>query len=232
MRPTPFALVALAAVTGLIGCECQPADPEPQVISQEPTPAGKPAPAPRPEGLHVTPFRFGALSSSTAATVEAVDAKLADKYTVRAAGPDAVKGATVEILLGEDVVAEVWPTPDGSRIEGAWSRHGHVLFPWNTRLGIKMGAHKNWSKMACAPAEARFAARARCAPVGETRIGYLLELQPEEAKTFPTREQLAERPIVGMVWTPDAPTADPKAAGDGKPSKAPLVIDLQELKPQ
>lgn len=205
----------------LVGCECTPAPEDASTIRVQPTPASKPPPKPKPEGLYASPHRLGPLSNEIAPTVEAVDAVLPDKYTVRAASKEATKGATIEVLLGEAVVLELWPSEDKKWIQRAVAKHEHVVFPWGTRVGIRIGDHKNWARMACKPAEAPFEGKGWCNAFSEARIGYVVEGWKGEGPPPADKEGMVDAHIVGMVWSPDAPGTEKKAPG--KPMEIQLV---------
>lgn len=201
-RSIPLA-VALLGLT--VGCEFSSSSsrPTPPAAPVAKPVAAKPA-APRLEGLRAGPSRLGPLSAKLAPTVEAVDEAMPDKYTVRAPAEGATPGAAVQVLLDDTVVLEIFGSDDGSYIDRAWSADKHVIFPWNTRVGDRIGDHKNWKRMTCVAAKAPFEGKAICNAFAEARISYLVE--GWEGDVVPGKELLADLEIAGVVWTPDAPT--------------------------
>ncbi len=223
VRPL-FSLLVIVSLAGLSGCECQPADPAPGEPLPEPQ-AGEPKAQPaRPDGLYASPHRMGPLSVESLPTLAAIRDALPEKYAVREAGAGVFEGATVEVMLGEEVILEITPSADGTKIERAVARGGHVVFPWNTKVGMLARDQKNWARMTCVAAPAPFTGHAMCNAFAEGRIGYLLKGWEGDPNTLPERDVIEGLPIVGMIWTPGATGPDPKPK---KPkSDAPQVIQM------
>lgn len=202
----PFARLAVIAGALATAWACSVEQPTPGNASKPAKPAAaananKKAPAKsKVEGLKAGPYNLGPLKMTTVPTVESIDEALADKYTVQAAGEGATEGANVQVLLEGAVIAEIFPSEDGTQIAKAVSRHKEVVFPWDSRVGDRIGDHKHFNRMTCTPAQAPFKGEAICAAFEDARIVYLIK--GWEGDTTPGKELLADNTITGLLWLP------------------------------
>jgi hypothetical protein len=217
--------VGLLAFSGLFATlvACSGSAPEAPAEQAQPGAKARKAKAPgagegRPDAVHVVPKRFGNLTSDTAPTVEGIAAKMGAPYTARAA-EGALAGATVQILRDGAVVADVWPSADGKSILRAYSTSDKVQYPFNGRVGLRMGDHKNWTRMVCEAAPSPLDGKAFCHASSDAHLGYIVEGWAGDATVVPAKEALADLKIVGLLWAPAAP-------GEvTKPAVAPLPAD-------
>lgn len=191
VRFSAFALLSALAV--LPACDDEPA----------PAPAAAPKPPPKPKSnlLQGTMNGIGPITATTPPTVEAIDALLDEAYTVRPA-QDAPEGVTVQVLFKDSVVLNVFPTEAGDKILRAVSTDAHVVFPWETKVGQRMGDHHNWERMTCKLAEKPYEGKAVCHAFEAARVGYLVEGWAGEPGVLPGKELVADAKIAGVVWTP------------------------------
>lgn len=201
--------VVLAGVPGLLalGVACggdDTGDGAAETPPEVPVPVAKPV---EPQGMRVDMHRFGPIAKTVKPTVEALREVLPDLYGVEPAGEHAVvDSAVAHLFLGDRRIAEVLASDDGQTIRRIWSDHEHVVFPWVTRVGDRIGDHKHWDRMTCTLADPDFGdERAVCFAFEAARIAYLIQDWPgydPESPELPGKELLAEQPITGMVWTP------------------------------
>lgn len=171
----------------------------------------------RPDMVHVVPKRWGNLTADVAPTAEAISGKIGAPYSARAA-EGGLAGATVQIVRDGAVVADIWPTTDGKSILRAYSTSDKVQYPFNGHVGLRMGDHKNWTRMVCEAAPTPLDGKAFCHASSDAHLGYIVEGWEGDAKVVPAKEKLADLKIVGLLWAPSAPSAavtpEPPAAGD------------------
>ena len=158
-----------------------------------------------------TPERVLLAKGSELRTVEGIAAKMGAPYTARAA-EGGLPGATVQIVREGAVVADVWPTTDNKAILRAYSTSDKVQFPFNGRVGLRMGDHKNWTRMVCELAPTPLDGKAFCHASSDAHLGYIVEGWAGDAKVVPAKEALADLKIVGLLWAPAVPGATPKPA--------------------
>lgn len=211
--------VGLLAISGLsatlVGCSGSATSAPAEQENQQGNKARK-AKAPgggegRPDMVHVVPKRFGNLSSDTVPTVEGIAAKMGAPYTARAA-EGGLPGATVQVMRDGAVVADVWPAPDNKSILRAYSTSDKVQYPFNGHVGLRMGDHKNWTRMVCEKAPAPLDGKAFCHASSDAHLGYIVEGWAGDAKVVPAKEALVDLKIVGLLWAPAAPGATPSPA--------------------
>jgi hypothetical protein len=210
--------VGLLAFSGLFAtlAACSGSAPEAPAEQAQQGAKGRKAKAPgageaRPDMVHVVPKRFGNLTSDTLPTVEGIAAKMGAPYTARAA-EGGLSGATVQILRDGAVVADVWPATDNKSILRTYSTSDKVQYPFNGRVGLRMGDHKNWTRMVCELAASPLDGKAFCHSSSDAHLGYIVEGWAGDAKVVPAKEALADLKIVGLLWAPAAPGATPKPA--------------------
>jgi hypothetical protein len=192
--------VQIGAITLLGFLAALPACDDP-VPAPEPAEAPKPPPKALPTVLRGSMHGVGPITSKVEPTVEAIDAVLDDRYTVRASegGPE---GSTVQVLFEGKVVLDVFGDPESKKILRTVSTDGHVVFPWNTKVGNRIGDHQNWERMTCRLADKPFEGKAQCHAFEVGRVSYLVEGWTGEAGVLPAKELMADAKIAGVMWTP------------------------------
>jgi hypothetical protein len=166
-----------------------------------PTPTEKPKPKVKPTEMRVSSTRVGTITKSVEPTIEGVEAALSSFYQV-VPNIGGLAGARIAVKFDGEVVLQVFPSEDGERIERIYSRSEHVTFPWETKVGARMGDQKHWDRMSCELAEAPFEGRALCKGYEKGRVAYLVEGWEGEATTLPGKDAIAELKIAGLLWTP------------------------------
>jgi hypothetical protein len=182
-------------------CQDEPRPTPTQSATKTATKKPKPKAKAPPKTLRGSMNGVGPITAEVKPTVEAIDALLDDRYEVRAS-KDGPEGSAVQVLHQGKVVLDVFPYEDGGRIFRAVATDSHVVFPWGTKVGDRIGDHKFWDQMKCVLEPAPFVGKARCQAYDVGRIAYLVEGWEGAADALPGKELLADLKIAGSVWTP------------------------------
>lgn len=223
----PARLVGLIAVAGVLATSFACSGSAPEAPAEQAAQPGNKARKAKPQAnatpqnpdmVYVVPKRFASLTPDVPPTAEAIAAKLGALYTTRKA-EGGLPGATLQILRDGVVVADLWPSEDGKTILRTYSTSDKVIFPFNSHVGLRMGDHKNWTRMTCEVAPTPLDGKAYCHASSDAHLGYIVEGWDGDAKVVPEKEKLADLKIVGLLWAPAqpgegvVPVATPEGAG-------------------
>lgn len=186
-------------LVGLFACsggEAEKPAAAPTPVATTPAAAASAAP----KGLVVTMGAVGGIKPDTAPTKVALMTALGEGYEVRPSQSGLVKGS-MQVLKDGKVLLEVVPTTAGTAISKVIVLDVSVSFPWNTKVGDRIGAHKHWSRMACETGKDVFAGKAVCKAYADGRMSYVVDGVTGE---LPPKETVGDLLISAMVWTPGA----------------------------
>ncbi len=187
------------ALLALLGCSNSNVAPDGAPLKSEQ--AKKPAAPKVPTALNANMHGVGAIRATTPPTIDGIDAALPTVYEVRPSD-GTVEGSGVQVLYKGQVILDVFANEDNDRILRIVARHQHVVFPWETTVGMRVGDHKNWERMICDLAPAPFEGEALCSAFEAARVSYLVKGWQGDGKKLPGKELMADLKISGLVWAP------------------------------
>lgn len=201
------ALMSMGLFFGVLACGGGDSKEAPKAAA---TPAQKIPPQSavenrRPAGtMLATQHGMGPVKKSVEPTVENFQALIKEPFAVRATPEDAGTGSSLQVVKGENLQFEVYPSDDGLLMEEVKIVGTDIYFPYKTNVGAKASSHKLWDQMTCVEGEGRYAEHVTCTAKAGKKFTYVLK--PETITT--DLAVLGEEPFVALVWYPQVPLAN------------------------
>lgn len=192
---------ALGIAGWIAACSGEPVEaPKPEVA---------PAAAPAPAGVRASVEAVGPIRFDTAPTRPALLGVMGAGYEAE----DLPQKMGLRLKRGGQAQYEAWASTAGTSIKQLVIYDPEVRFPWDTRVGQRIGAHRHWGRMSCDLKGSPVPGTALCKAWAEPIFAYAVEGWAGDASKLPPKDTMADATIKALVWFPTSGAAQKQRAG-------------------